>query len=97
MRLSRLRWRLRKSLNLSAQPWSPALLVLSPPPWGTFPALHPALPQPWMTSLAWGKTQPLWMGLTLLISSQRLDRPLAVWRVNLRVPLCSWTPRSWPL
>lgn len=92
-----MRWRLRKSQSLSVQPWNPALLVLSPPPWGTCPALHPALPHLWMTSLVWGKTQPPWMGLTLLVHSQRLDRPLAAWLVNLRVPLCSWTPRSWPL
>lgn len=78
MRLNHMKWTLRKSLNLSAQTWNPALLVLFPPRWGTFPAPPPALPQPWMIFLAWGKTQPLWMGLTLLVHSQNLDRPLAV-------------------
>lgn len=78
MSLSRMRWRLRRPQTLSAQPWNPVSLVLSSPQWGTCPALPPALRQPWRTSLALGRTQPLWMGWMLLVHSQRLERPLAV-------------------
>lgn len=58
-RLSHRRWRLRKPQNLSAQPWNPALLVLFRLLTGNLSCPAPSLPQPWMTSVAWGSATPL--------------------------------------